>query len=380
MGVAAGGRAGACEPGAPDRRRPGGRGRAVHRLGGCSPGALPPAQRQLCPCSAEWIFSGARRRPAAGLCRAAGNRCRRAGFRCGHPRRGLHAASPGGSIAPPRRRSRRARKAARRGPCVQHGDQFRKGREDFGRHPSSARRRNFGRPLMCGIAGVADLRGEAVPALDRTLAAMGRLIAHRGPDGAGSWTAPDSSVGLVHRRLAIIDLSESGAQPMTAAHGTVISYNGEIYNYRELRDALAGHWNFQSQSDTETILAAYEADGSDCLSRLRGMFAFALWDQRRGRLFCARDRFGVKPFYYAVIDGRFHFASEAKALLPFLSQVATDPQALAEYLTFQYTIGEHTLFRSIKQLLPGHALLIENGAIRTWRYWDVNYQVDFDHS
>jgi asparagine synthase (glutamine-hydrolysing) len=233
---------------------------------------------------------------------------------------------------------------------------------------------------MCGIAGMLDLRRQKVPGLARALAAMGRLIAHRGPDGYGEWISQDGSVGLVHRRLAIIDLTDSGAQPMMAPNATVICYNGEIYNYHELRDAHAGRWTFRSSSDTETILAAYEADGTDCLAQLRGMFAFVLWDERRGRLFCARDRFGVKPFYYAVVDGRFHFASEAKALLPFLPQVATDPQALAEYITFQYTIGEHTLFRSIKQLLPGHALVIEGGAIKVFRYWDVNYEVDFDHS
>jgi asparagine synthase (glutamine-hydrolysing) len=233
---------------------------------------------------------------------------------------------------------------------------------------------------MCGIVGILNLRGETIPDLDRALEVMGRLIAHRGPDGAGAWTSADGKVGFAHRRLAIIDLSQAGAQPMAGANGTVITYNGEIYNYRELRESLSGRWQFRSHSDTETILAAYEADGADCLAQLRGMFAFALWDERRGRLFCARDRFGVKPFYYAVIDDRFYFASEPKALLPFLPQIATDPKALAEYITFQYTIGEHTLFKNVKQLLPGHALVIEGGAIKVWRYWDVNYDIDFDHS
>ena len=110
------------------------------------------------------------------------------------------------------------------------------------------------------------------------------------------------------------------------------------------------------------------------------MFAFALWDERRKRLFCARDRFGIKPFYYAVVGDLFVFASEAKALLPFLPDIATDPEALAEYLTFQYTIGEETLFRGVKQLLPGHALTVENGEVRVWRYWDVHYEIDYDHS
>src|SRR5438046_10095414 len=110
------------------------------------------------------------------------------------------------------------------------------------------------------------------------------------------------------------------------------------------------------------------------------MFAFAIWDDLRKRLFCARDRFGIKPFYYAMVGDLFVFASEAKALLPFLPDIESDPDALAEYLTFQYTIGEATLFRGVKQLLPGHALSVENGSVRVWRYWDVHYRIDFDHS
>ena len=135
---------------------------------------------------------------------------------------------------------------------------------------------------------------------------------------------------------------------MLAPGPNAISYNGEIYNYRELRAALSEGWRFRSNSDTECILAAYDRYGTDCLDRLRGMFAFAIWDDRRRRLFCARDRFGIKPFYYAVIGNLFVFASEAKALLPFLPAIETDPEALAEYLTFQYTIGTATLFRGIQ--------------------------------
>jgi asparagine synthase (glutamine-hydrolysing) len=127
-------------------------------------------------------------------------------------------------------------------------------------------------------------------------------------------------------------------------------------------------------------LAAYAAFGDQSLDHLRGMFAFALWDERKQRLFCARDRFGIKPFYYAVVDGVFHFASEAKALLPFLNEIRTNEAAFAEYLTFQYTIGEKTLFDGIYQLLPGHALSIENGQLHIWRYWDVSFDIDWDHS
>jgi asparagine synthase (glutamine-hydrolysing) len=233
---------------------------------------------------------------------------------------------------------------------------------------------------MCGIAGIVSIDGTPLPDLAAALEVLGRMVDHRGPDGRGSWSARSRNAGLVHRRLAIIDLSESGRQPMVAPGPTAITYNGEIYNYLELRQELAGHWRFRSTSDTECILAAYQRHGPECLDRLRGMFAFALWDERRQRLFCARDRFGIKPFYYAQIGKLFVFASEAKALLPFLPEIDSDPAALAEYLTFQYTIGEETLFRGVKQLLPGHALVVEGGGVRVWRYWDVRYEIDFDHS
>ena len=233
---------------------------------------------------------------------------------------------------------------------------------------------------MCGIAGQISLTNSPNAALGRGLDVMSRLIAHRGPDGLGQWQSDNGQVGLVHRRLAIIDLSESAAQPMHGANGTVLTYNGEIYNYPELRDSLKHHWNFRTHSDTECILAAYERFGDSCLNHLRGMFAFAMWDERHKRLFCARDRFGIKPFYYAVVENIFYFASEAKALLPFLPSIRTNDAAFAEYLTFQYTIGEKTLFDGIHQLLPGHALSVENGQVRVWRYWDVSYEIDYDHS
>ena len=242
---------------------------------------------------------------------------------------------------------------------------------------------------MCGIAGVLSLNGAALPRVERALAAMNHLIAHRGPDGQGIWVGPRREIGLAHRRLAIVDLTSAGRQPMLGRAGGggtsgtpdyAISYNGEIYNYPELRAEFADRWAFRSSSDTECILAAYERLGDQSLQRLRGMFAFALWDERRRRLFCARDRFGIKPFYYAIVSGALYFASEAKALLPCVASIETDPSALAEYLTFQYTIGEHTLFKGIRQLMPGHALVVENGLVRTWRYWDVKYDIDHDHS
>lgn len=233
---------------------------------------------------------------------------------------------------------------------------------------------------MCGIAGQVSLKRHSIPNLSRSLSAQSRLIAHRGPDGFGQWQNDRGQVGLAHRRLAVIDLSESAAQPMQGVNGTVLTFNGEIYNYPELRVALKHKWNFRTHSDTECILAAYDCYGDGCLSHFRGMFALALWDEKCKRLFCARDRFGIKPFYYAVVDGIFYFASEAKALLPFLPAIRTNDEALAEYLTFQYTIGEKTLFDGIYQLLPGHALEVSDGQVRVWQYWDVSYQIDYDHS
>ncbi|MBN8981876.1 MAG: asparagine synthase (glutamine-hydrolyzing) [Rhizobiales bacterium] len=230
---------------------------------------------------------------------------------------------------------------------------------------------------MCGIAGFISLTNNPCSRPAGSLRAMSSLISHRGPDGAGDWLSNDSRVGFVHRRLAIIDLSPGGAQPMHAPNGTVITYNGEIYNYIELRDELSAGWNFRSTSDTEVILAAYEKWGEDCVLHLRGMFAFALWDERNKKLFAARDRFGIKPFYHTQQGGVLYFASEAKALLPFLPEIETDSSALAEYLTFQYTIGTKTLFKGIEQLLPGHSLVVANGNIKIARYWDVNYEVDF---
>ncbi len=233
---------------------------------------------------------------------------------------------------------------------------------------------------MCGIAGIIHINGKPLPGLQPSLSVMNQLIQHRGPDDEGTWQHQDSSIGFAHRRLSIIDLSPLARQPMTGDDGNIIVFNGEIYNYRELRQTLGASWTFKSRSDTECILAAYQRHGESCLEHLRGMFAFAVWDNKRRRLFCARDRFGIKPFYYCQVGDIFYFASEAKALLPFLPQITTERSALAEYLTFQYTIGEKTLFEGIHQLLPGHALAIEDGEVRVWRYWDVHFEIDFDHS
>ena len=232
---------------------------------------------------------------------------------------------------------------------------------------------------MCGIAGIYQLDRQPISELSQKLQVMSALIRHRGPDDEGIWSDSSNFVGFAHRRLSIIDLSEDAAQPMTDGSGNWIVFNGEIYNYIELRKEL-GEETFKSCSDTEVILAAYQKWGKDCVNHLRGMFSFALWDNSNQILFCARDRFGIKPFYYSVVDGVFYFASEAKALLPFLPSIETDASALAEYLTFQFTSGEQTMFKHVRQLMPAHTLSIKQKELNVRRYWDVKYEIDYDHT
>lgn len=231
---------------------------------------------------------------------------------------------------------------------------------------------------MCGLAGILNLKQFKIDNLHHKLSVMNKLIAHRGPDDEGIWQSPEKNVGLAHRRLSIIDLSQHAHQPMIAPSGDVIVYNGEIYNHIELRKALAPHWSFQSNSDTEVILAAYKVYGVDCVKHFKGMFAFAIWDG--ARLFCARDHFGIKPFYYTRQGDELYFASESKALMPFIKNVETDRQAFVEYITFQYPMGEQTLFKDVMQLEPAHAMLITPHEQKIWRYWDVHYNIDYEHT
>jgi asparagine synthase (glutamine-hydrolysing) len=231
---------------------------------------------------------------------------------------------------------------------------------------------------VCGIGGIVQLAGEPVQRLTPSLLAMNHLLRHRGPDGHATWEHPRRHVGLAHRRLSIIDLS-TGDQPMRDALDNWLIFNGEIYNYVELRQEL-GVTRFATTSDSECILKGYETWGAAVPEHLRGMFAFALWDEANQRLFCARDRFGIKPFYYTVVDGVFYFASEVKALLPFVPEVETDLNGLKDYLTFQLCLDGKTLFKGVQELLPGHCLLIENGTVKTWRYWEVYYERDWDHT
>ncbi len=227
---------------------------------------------------------------------------------------------------------------------------------------------------MCGICGILDIRGNVHPGEE--LEAMSSVLRHRGPDDRGSFHS--GSVAFGFRRLSIVDLS-GGHQPMCNEDRTVwIVFNGEIYNHAELRPGLErlGH-RFASNSDTETIVHLYEEYGDDCVSRLRGMFAFAIWDARRNRLFCARDRVGIKPFYYAVTDDRFAFASEIKALFELRDLKAQlNRRALPEFFTFGYLSAQETLYRNVYKLLPGHRLCIEmaaeNPQPQITRYWDLN--------
>jgi asparagine synthase (glutamine-hydrolysing) len=203
--------------------------------------------------------------------------------------------------------------------------------------------------------------------------AMLRPIAHRGPDGEGIHL--DQSVGLGHLRLSIIDL-DTGAQPMTNEDGTIwIILNGEIYNFQELRDRLTakGH-SFRSKSDTEVIIHLYEELGPDCVNQLRGMFAFAIWDSNRRRLFLARDRVGIKPLYYCQTRDALYFASEMKAILtePTI-QRDIDLGAVRTFFSFQYVPGDATLFKSIRKLEAGHYMLAQEGKVTVRQYWDLRF-------
>jgi asparagine synthase (glutamine-hydrolysing) len=229
---------------------------------------------------------------------------------------------------------------------------------------------------MCGIAGIL----SASRANADAVSAMNDAQRYRGPDGAGLWVSPDGAVALGHRRLAIVDLTEGGRQPMLSPErGLAITFNGEIYNYVELRERLSGlGHSFRTTSDTEVLLAAYAEWGAECLAELNGMFAFAIWDERRRVLFCARDRFGEKPFHFACSRGAFAFASEVTALA-LLSGVdlSIDEGILAtaaEEGMVWIDAYERTLLRGVRQLLPAHAMEVracgaEVEITRSWCYW-----------
>ena len=227
---------------------------------------------------------------------------------------------------------------------------------------------------MCGIVGAVSAND---PVSKQTVEKAAALLAQRGPDDSGVWAEGAASFG--HRRLAILDLTQAGHQPMVSADGRyVIVLNGEIYNFLELREQLqAGDRAWRSRSDTEVVLAAYARWGADCVTRLRGMFAFAIWDRDEQRLFAARDPMGVKPFYYHSQPGKFLFASRPRALFaldPALSR-ELDEQALRYFLEIGYIPAPWSIHKSIRKLPPAHHLTVDAAGVKVERYWDFRHIV-----
>ncbi|MBF0327719.1 MAG: asparagine synthase (glutamine-hydrolyzing) [Nitrospirae bacterium] len=234
---------------------------------------------------------------------------------------------------------------------------------------------------MCGICGKINLDGQ--PVSERLIKSMNSAIVHRGPDDEGG--VIKGPVGLGHRRLSIIDLSDSARQPMCNEDGTIwIVFNGEIYNFQELsRDLLSKGHEFRTKSDTEAIIHLYEEYGAECLKYLRGMFAFAIFDEKRDELFLARDRVGKKPLYYYHTDKTFIFASEIKAILQDNSiQRTPDLEGINHYLTYLYVPSPWSAFKGIKKLPPAHYMILKDGKIKTERYWKLSYlpkhQISFE--
>lgn len=230
---------------------------------------------------------------------------------------------------------------------------------------------------MCGIVGTLSFNNSNFAVTESYIIQMRDTMIHRGPDGSGVWVSTNRRIGLGHRRLSIIDLSEAASQPMCNEDGTLwVSYNGEIYNHAEIRSELeqiGGHQWKTNHSDTEVILHAFEQWGIDCLKRFRGMFAIALWDANLRELWLIRDRIGIKPLYYSVHNDRITFASEIKALLQDPKQQrAVHEEAFFHYLSFLTTPAPQTLFEGIKKLPGGTWMRVkENGQIYDHCYWDV---------
>ena len=226
---------------------------------------------------------------------------------------------------------------------------------------------------MCGIVGFTNTVSDA----GKVIGEMMDRIRHRGPDAEGKYV--DEDIALGHRRLSIIDVSSTGDQPIFNEDGTkVIIFNGEIYNYRSIRDRLteAGHV-FRTNTDTEVLIHGYEEYGEKLLNMLRGMFAFVIWDKEKKELFGARDFFGIKPMYYARMGGTFMFGSEIKSFLAhpaFKKELNTT--ALENYLTFQYSPTHETFFKNVYKLLPAHYFRMKDGKVEIRRYWDVHFEAD----
>ena len=226
---------------------------------------------------------------------------------------------------------------------------------------------------MCGIAGILHLQDNDAGVSGDTLKRMLSVIKHRGPDGTGLYQR--KQIGLGHQRLSIIDLS-GGHQPMSNEDGTVwITFNGEIFNYLELRQDLVkrGH-KFSTQSDTEVIIHLYEDYGTECLKHLNGQFAFAIWDQNTQGLFLARDRMGILPLFYSKTQNNFYFASEIKSIFA-AGEVypEIDPSALDQIFTLWCTVPPRTTFKDVSELPPGHYMVVRNGNIQIQQYWDMDF-------
>src|SRR3982751_2135216 len=228
---------------------------------------------------------------------------------------------------------------------------------------------------MCGIAGWVKLdTNDPTPNSEAVLHSMCDRIVHRGPDSEGLWI--DDNVALGMRRLSIIDL-KTGDQPVFSEDRSIVAMqNGELYNYREVRTELEKHGHhFTTQTDTEIIPHLYEHYGDAFVERINGMFAIALWDSQKRRLILARDRFGKKPFYYGVFDGKLIYASEPKAILAHPSiKPELDLDSLRQYLSYDYIPAPRSIYKGISKLPAAHLLTVENGEVKTRRYWDLRWE------
>src|SRR4051812_36617928 len=230
---------------------------------------------------------------------------------------------------------------------------------------------------MCGIAGGVAVRAGATPNRDR-LRQMSCHLAHRGPDASGWWEAPSGRAVFAHRRLSVIDLV-SGQQPMVDEERQIgLTFNGEIYNYRELRKTLSNRGiHFRTESDTEVILQLYRARGTSCVDDLRGMFAFAVWDDTNGALLLARDRIGKKPLFYTTEDGCLYFASSLAALAETSdNHWEIDVGSVDAYLSLGYIPAPRTIYENVWKLEAGTTATIASGALQTTRYWDLARDIE----
>jgi len=227
---------------------------------------------------------------------------------------------------------------------------------------------------MCGIAGIFNYNSsEKID--EQSLTGMSHILAHRGPDGEGLYV--NGKIGLAHRRLAIIDLTENGSQPFISEDGRyVIIYNGEIFNFLELKSDLSKfNFRYRSDSDTEVLLYLYIQYGPSILEKLNGMFAFAIWDNHEQSLFIARDRLGIKPVYYSDLSGTFMFASEQKALIKAGVPKTVAEDEFQELLLYRFISGEKTLYKNIFKLLPGYYLFIKDERISKTRWWNLGEKI-----